>query len=587
MSGLLGDPPSGFLFGNGLDFGINLLGSFIGFGGTPVPDPPPPIVAGAPPPDTTTAITSLSSSTAFHPTLFEDFGLRAIATYNFYVTDETTTFVSDPSASLASLPRYVTLRWNQAPAPRQFSFSRKGFRPLDSRSLRIPPALPAETATVSVANGYVAPGVIQALLVDPVQPPPPPTFSEELFLSSDSAAGRHATQDALVDPAFQLISPIPPANRTRVNFIDPSIAGAIDQNRVSVAADHVFLASLGSFAKLAPGLEVVSEFNQDVPLRNPVPKFPISSAAPTLSYIGYSIERYTLDPSGSMTLSKRLAINDVTQTTAVDREVVFGGRYAYRVRSILQWVHGPTVGFFGTSSLDRSPDFDTSSDPLAAQASYYNSEWSDWARTSILDVIPPDPPDELRVMPISAKNMVRITWKMPGDPQRDISALRLLRAEGSAGRFSDWKQIGEFVPGNGSFNDLLVSPYERSHTEYMYAMYSVSFHGEISGLSERIIARLTDRSLYLGEEPVRRAGPPGDDPTMHARGPQVPPETEVIAQDRFIAYIRGGKSSLPLFDRPYVVEVQSVSTGERAEVLLDVDTTDVGIAVAGGTARPA
>ena len=546
----------------------------------------PPIIPSAPPPDPTQVITSLSSTLAFHSTLFEDFNLRATSVYNFYTSDEQTGFSQDPSASLATLPRYVALQWNPAPAPREFSPSRKGMRPLDERTAKLRPTLDVKTARVSVANGYVAPGTVQALLVKPVQPANLPVFDEDLFLFAPSAAGRSAVDHVNEESEFHITSIPPPADRARVNFVDPSIAGALDENRISMSADHVHLASLGAFAKLASGLEVVSEFNQDVPLRNPVPKFPIAAEAPDLSYIGYVIERYSLNASGSMELSRTINIDDLEQTSLIDREVVFGGHYAYRIRTIAQWVHGPTVGFFGSSSLDRSANFDTSAGSMTRVASYYSGDWSDWARTQVADIVKPDPPDELRVMPISHRNMVRVTWKMPNDPQRDISAVRLLRSEGSRGRYTDWTQIGEFVPGNGVFVDLLVSPFEESHTSYMYAMYSTSFHGEISKLSERIVVRLTDRSKYLGEEPVKQAGPPGDDPMAHARGPQPSPEVELVAQEKFIAYIRSGPSSLPLFDRPYVVEVQSLATGERAEVLLDVDTTDVGL-TPGGTARSA
>lgn len=545
-----------------------------------------PIIPSGPTSDPTSVITSLSSTVAFHSTLFEDFGLRATSVYNFYTSDEQTGFTVDPSASLISLPRYVALQWSPAPNPREFSPSRKGMRPLDQRTSRLPSALDIKTARVSVANGYISPGTVQALLVKPVQPANAPAFDEALFLFAPSTAGTHAVDHVNTESEFHITSIPPAADRARVNFIDPSIAGALDSNRISMAIDHVHLASLGAFAKLASGLEVVSEFNQDVPLRNPVPKFPITAEAPDLSYTGYVIERYTLNLSGSMELSRTFNIDDREQTSLIDREVVFGGQYAYRMRTIAQWVHGPTVGFFGSSSLDRTANFDTSAGSMTRQASFYSGDWSDWARTQVMDVVRPDPPDELRVMPISHKNMVRVTWKMPNDPQRDIASIRLLRSEGARGRYTDWTQVGEFVPANGVFVDLLVSLYEESHTSYMYAMYSTSFHGEISRLSERIVVRLTDRSKYLGEEPVRQAGPPGDDPMAHARGPQLPPDTELVAQEKFIAYIRSGPSPLPLFDRPYVVEVQSLATGERAEVLLDVDTTDVGL-TPGGTARPA
>lgn len=552
-----------------------------------VPSTSPPRVINLPSPiDQTRVITSLSSSVAFHSTLFEDLGLRARSTYNFYTTDEQSSFVSDPSASLATLPRYVVLDWNPASAPRDFTLSRKGLRPFDPRTPTTPAALGLEQARGAVANGYVAPGTVQALLVAPIVSEDPPEFDEDLFLSSPAASGISAAALAGSDSEFHVVSVPPPSSRIRVNFIDPSIAGALDPNRIAIATDHTHLASLGAFAKLASGLEVVSEFNQDVPLRNPVPRFPAAASTPNLMYVGYVIERYDLDPSGSMALTRTILIDDPGASSHVDREVVYGGRYSYRIRAIVQWTHGPNVGFFGSSSLDRSPAFDTSLGSMERQASFFSAEWSDWARTVVLDANPPEHPDELTVMPISPRGQVRITWKMPSDPRRDIASVTLLRSVGQGGRFGQWADLIVAPPANGVFVDTDVAVHESSNSSYMYAMYSTSFHGLRSVLSERIVARLTDRSRYLGEEPVRLAGPSGADPMDLPQGPTPRPPTEVIALDRIAAYVRGGDSALPLFDRSYVIEVQSLSTGERVEVNLEVDTTDIG-QTSGGTARSA
>lgn len=589
MPGFLGD------FTLNLNFGVNLLGSFVGFGGVPVVPPPalpPPVQIGSgqvtpPTIDPIKVIPSLSSTLAFHSTLFEDLGLGVRSVYNFYTADEQVGFASDPSASLASLPRYVVLDWNPASAPRDFTLSRKGLRPFDPRTPTVPPAVDVPTSRFAVANGYVAPGALQALLVDPRPTPNVLRFDEDFFLSSPAAEGTHATVVESGDSSeFHVRSVPPPSSRIRVNFVDPSVAGALDRGRITIAADHTHLASLGAFAKLASGLEVISEFNQDVPLRNPVPKFPAPGNTPDLMYIGYVIERYTLDPSGSMDLTRTVVIDDPGQPSFVDREVVYGGRYSYRMRALVQWAHGPNVGFFGSSSLNLSPLVDTSAGSVARQASFYSADWSDWARTAVLDEVPPDPPDELTVMPISVKGQVRIVWKMPNDPQRDVSSLVLVRSVGISGRYSDWRVIGTFVPSNGVFVDTDVVFHELSHASYMYAMYSTSFHGQLSVLSEKVVARLTERSRYSGEVPLSLAGPRGDDPMSHALGPHDPDPVEVIAYDRVVAYVRAGQSALPLFDRSYVIEVQSLSTGERAEVTLSVDTTDVGL-TPGGTTRPA
>lgn len=574
-----------------LNLGVTLLGTFVGNAGVSVTPPPalPPMVVNEPPRvDPLQVIPSLSSSTAFHSTLFEDFGLRAAAVYNFYTLDEQVAFVADASASLGTLPRYVTLQWNPASAPRNFLLSRKGLRPFDPRVPSTPPALDVPTARGSVANGYVGPGCVQALLVDPLQMPDPPDFDEDLFLGSPSAAGAHATA-VVTGPngsEFHVTSVPSSTSRVRVNFIDPSIAGALDPGRISVAVDYTHLASLGALAKLVSGLEVISEFNQDVSLRNPVPKFPAAAGSPDLMYIGYVLERYTLDASGSMDLTRTVVLDDPGQSDFVDREVVYGGMYSYRLRALVQWTHGPNVGFFGTSSLDRSPPIDVSAARIVREASFYAAEWSDWARVAVLDQVPPDPPDELTVTPSSQKGLVRVVWKMPGDPQRDIAKLTLLRSVGISDRYSDWQVMGEFVPSNGAFVDLDVAPHELSHRTYMYAMYSTSFHGERSVLSGKLAVRLTERSRYLGEELPRLIGPAGDDPMSHAVGPRPRDPTEVIAYDRIVTYIRAGRSTLPIFDRNYVIEVQSLATGERAEVRLSVDTTDVRLTT-GGTARPA
>jgi len=571
-----------------LDFGVNYLGSFGGFGGAPLAqNQTPPKVINLPTPiDQNRTISSLSSTTVFHSTLFEDLGLKAESIYNFYTRDEQASFASNPSATLESLPRYVSLFWNPASAPRDFLLSRKGLRPFDPRTPPVPPALDVSNARNAVANGYIAPGTVQALLVAPIELEHTPQFDEDLFLSSPSAAGMAASAFAGVESEFHVVSPPPQSARIRVNFIDPSIAGALDRNRIDLAADHTHLASLGSFAKLVSGLEVVSEFNQDVPLQNPVPKFPAVADTPDLMYIGYVIERYTLDQSGSMSPSRSIVIDDPGQSSFIDREVVYGGQYSYRIRTIVQWTHGRNVGFFGSSSLDRSPGFDTSLGNATREASFYAGEWSDWARVAVLDLIPPDPPDELTVRPISPRGEMRITWKMPNDPRRDISSLTLFRSVGISGKYTDWTELGSFVSSNGVFVDTDVRTHESSNESYMYAMFSTSFHGLRSVLSERIVARLTDRSRYLGEEPVRLAGSRGADAMSHAEGPTPRPSTEVIASNRAVAYIRGSESALPLFGRSYVIEVQSLSTGERAEVFLDVDTTDVGL-VSGGTTRSA
>ncbi len=531
--------------------------------------------------DVNKIVSSMPSAVAFHSTLHEDFDLRAVGVYNYFTDDELNpTPEYDTSADVVKLPRYVRLTWNTAKLRQVLISSMKGMRQPDPRQTGVGPILPVITVRGGVANGYVAPGTVAALLVPPVSMPEEARFNEDVFLSDVHAAGQSAAD--YIDGGPYHVQPLPISKtRTRVNFIDPSIAGAVSEKRIAVSDDHTHLASIGSISKLIAGLEVVSEFNQDVQIRNPPPKFLAPPDSPSLAYTGYVIERYELDRNGGMALTRIIDIEDPSVGVFYDTQVAFGGNYAYRIRSFVQWSRDSDVNFLGKSTLDRMPLFDTTVGNRTKIASFYAGDWSDWSQTQIIDTVLPDPPDELIVRPMSAKGMVDIVWKMPNDPQGDIHVVRLLRATIVADRVSDWKQLGEFVAANGRYVDRDVSPYETLHTSYMYAMYSVSYHGERSVLSERVEARLTDRVRYLGEEPLRQIAPRGAAPMAHAMGLPHDPRVDVVADSRVTLYIRGSKSALPLFDRSYVVEVQSLSTGERAELHLSVDSTDVDMSPGG------
>ena len=520
-------------------------------------------------------IISMDSTSAFHSTLFEDFAITATPVYNFYTHDELTTFVSDPSASLDDLPRYVNLTWNVTPQIRQITT--KGLHPTDPRKNVVKPVVPFEVARSSTANGYVSPGTVSALLVDPVKTPQASTFSEDLFLQSSSGAGKSAASVSVVGSDFHIASPDLIATRTQVNFLDPSIAGAVDANRISVSSDQVHLATLGSFSKLLPGLEVISEFNQDVPIRNPPPKFTAPPDAPTLAYVGYVIERYTLDAAGSMTLSKTISIGNPKQGSFIDREVVFNGTYSYRIKAIVQWTHPANVDFAGTSNLDRLPAFDNTLLMQSKEASFYSGQWSNWSKAFIADTMAPLPPDELTIRPSSLRGVIYVCWKLPWNPQRDLATIRILRSTMSGGRFTNWKQIAEFPAGNGQFVDHDVENFELESLSYAYSAYCTSYHGEHSPLCEVIQAELTDRSDIMGEQPVALVSEAGGDPFSHPVGFPVKPDLELIVRKEASIYLRGGKSTIPLFGRQYVVEVQSLDTGERVNIPLSATTTTVGV----------
>lgn len=522
-------------------------------------------------------VTSAKSSPAYFSTLFRKFGLLAESTYNFYVEGEGVAPVFDQSGTLDSLPRYVTLRWKTAPTIPTRQISQKGVRPyITPEVLQPPKAASFEVAKSALANGYIAPGVITAVIAEP--PPPVTTFptkiDEDSFLLAKETAGQFATDHLGDANSYYSIEPVSLVQEAKVvNFVDPSIAGTFDSNRISIATDPLHLTVAGSLAKVMGSLEVLSEFNQDVAIQNPAPDFTAHPEAPTVAYIGYIIERYDLRPDGSMVLGRTISIDDATVDEFVDRQVAYDGTYAYRMRSIVQWTHASDLDFAGTSTIDRMSSFAALTTPPLA--SFYAGDWSDWTRTKVVDTVPPDPPDEVTVRPVSWKGEIRISWREPNNPQNDLSKLTLVRAEVVSGRVSDWKKLGDFVVGNGSYVDRDVRTYESGHS-YIYSMYSWSYHGVISPLSDQIEARLSP-SDSKEELPVIQISDDGADPMVHASNKKGVDPTEIKANGRLTFYCRGGDSRQPLRDSTYLVEARSLSTGEKALVTLDVDATDIGV----------
>ena len=533
--------------------------------------------------DPVRVITSRRSTTAYHSTLFEDFDFRAESVYNYYTDDERTNTVQDENIPAHQLPRYVELFWRTVPLRSVLSLGgSKMLRPLDGRQIDNGTVAGIKDALDAAANGFIQPGAVDALIVAPTNLETTRPFSEDQFLTARAGGGLSAANFATIDGSEFHSSPLPTDTvQSRITFIDPSIAGAAAPARVVLSEDQVHLTQIAAISKLLSGLEVLSEFNQDVPPMNPPPAFPAPADAPTLTYVGYLIERHEVRDDGSMLLNRVIEIDDPGQRRFVDREVKFGTRYVYRIRTAVQWTHPPDIGFTGPSTINRCMPFDPAAGTPRKEASFYASDWSDWARAEIVDNVLPDPPDELTVRPVSHRRLIDVVWRMPNDPQRDVRRARLVRCTETDGRLSPWKILGEFPAKNGRFVDRDVGPFSETHTKYVYAMYSLSTHGEMSELSEQVEVSLADPSRKVREFPVRQVAPRGADPMGDSHSSRLPiRDWNIIARERVGFYIRKGSSVHPLHDRTYVVEVQSLSTGERAQVTLSVDSTDINVGTA-------
>lgn len=519
-------------------------------------------------------VSSADSVEAFHSTLFEDFNLKAVSTYNFITDDELSPTSFDMTASLDGLPRYITVSWNTAPVNTLPSIPSKAFRN-STRVKNIDYAIAdVKTANTALANGYISPGTIRALLSSPVDYKQLAIFDHDVFLSSQNAGSLTAAEAMQKTDAFNVQPINSGSTKTRVSFIDSSIAGIAHENRINASNDHLHLAAAAALTKLVPNLEIISEFNQDVEPVNIPPKFQSPPNIPGVVYIGYVLEKYESLEDGSVNLISTVNIDDITVSSFIDREVAFSKKYAYRIKSIVQWSRPQNIDFSGKLALIRPASLDLISPNNSWNASFYSGDWSEWARTEVIDDKLPSFPDEFTVRPVSRKGQVHITWKMPWDPQKDIKSFVLLKSIKTENGYTDWQKIKEFGPSNGIFIDSDVLPQSTSGISYVYSMYSTTHHNEHSTLSERVEVILSDPGSSY-EIKVNRVGPAGHDPFDHADIDDKKPTMEVTAENLIKFAIRSGNSSLPLFKRTYAVGITSLSTGEKSVINLNADSIDV------------
>ena len=160
----------------------------------------------------------LSQESGFAPfeTLFHDFQLSAEAVYNFWEQDEETSVIARGVQIVEDIPRYVRLKWNKAPEiidPLHVQKNGLGGMQPDVRNTNVtsfglgsvetvgvtsmgmlwtPPTLQPdnfEQIANSISNGYIAPGVIEAVVSVPpetVTASPMPSsqlIDEDEFLS--------------------------------------------------------------------------------------------------------------------------------------------------------------------------------------------------------------------------------------------------------------------------------------------------------------------------------------------------------------------------------------------------------------------
>lgn len=528
----------------------------------------------------------------FESTLFESFSLLAEPTYNFFVEDETT--VAPMTGSLEELPRYVTLSWKRAPRSSIASEKpTKGHRTntqathalLDSSGMTfdLSPISSVDTAKSSLANGFVSSGVIRTTIDPPAMPNSSTRFDQERFLLSEDTIGlraadvkaaSHGDRSKALIPQGSLKAPSSPMKSSfKATFIDTGIAGAFSDKRVGLIEEPHHATSVAALSHVAASIETISSINQVRKPSKHAPELPSHPEFFGLQYIGYLLERFIVDENG-MRLDVSISLDDPATDKYIDINVLYGVQYAYRIRSIVRWTRGSDDSFFNVKESSYGQV------KRSYVCSFYAGDWSPWSFADVIDPDAPLPPEELNVRPDSRRHQVSIAWKIPWDKHRDLAEFVLFKKKRLSGiDTTGWVELGRFPIKNGIFFDSDV-PFDEDSpdADCVYAMTSVTKHGNISVLSEQIACSLTRSSNTAGENPLKWISHAGV--TLDAFGPfsTVPPQQLrelVMARKTVTLTIRPDEGSFPLFKGAYVIRLISSVTGVIIDVPVAILTQDV------------
>jgi hypothetical protein len=376
----------------------------------------------------------------------------------------------------------------------------------------------------------------------------------------------------------------------RTKFINSGITGINNQSRLDSISKPEHAETMISINSFLPQLELLSqlrltEIQGDIDeVLSKIPNFPAPNGINEVEYIGYQIEKSRMK-NGKFELVEVLDVPDRESNEFYDSKIIYGETYRYRIRSIVRWARAPkNAGLFSpTTNSHTTPTL-----PLIC--SYFHSEWSaPYAQATILDMTPPDPPDELNVIPQSHKKRIMITMKIPRNPQHDITRMHLYRKlkDENGNDLTNWVPIRTELPfRNNLVLDYDVDFFEENKIQYVYAAVCDSLHNEQSLLSEQYSAKLCKDWRVIGEynvEFISNAGVRRDNFGSFSTKPVWRHKSEVkITQSEenldslnFVVSNRDTYTNRSYDDQTYLMRVESLDTGETDDIYIEVGYNNV------------
>jgi len=424
--------------------------------------------------------------------------------------------------------------------------------------------------------------------------------SPSLSITANTATNSNKNQsDQLTDLASSVNqgnSEVAESMQVKVKFFNPAVDGILRQEKINMMKTPEHVETAAAIASNISKLDILSKTSiQTKKIDRKIPSVPSPKFKP-FAYLGYVIEKYVRLSSGIFSLVEEIDVPAVEADYYIDTKIKYGEVYRYRIKAIFMWTRHELFTFRSGNKFQNSR-FGTQTTKLAPyQSSFFATEWGHkWAYGCCIDDQPPAPPDELTVRPDSNRKRIVVTFKLPFNPQKDISKMRLLRKlKDEFGKdLTDWHVVKEsssasineadihFAPENVIYFENDVDFFQNTKQKIVYAAQTLTRHGEHSTLSEQLAVRLNSEHFTKGEFPVEFVSSPGVRYEYTGAFSTIPitrTKTSVVMKPEPTHLGKSpGKTSIKvsgrdtlgsslLTDTDYIARILSLDTGETKDI---------------------
>lgn len=213
-------------------------------------------------------------------------------------------------------------------------------------------------------------------------------------------------------------------------------------------------------------------------------------------YTGYVIQKDRWDEVEQAFIPvDAILINGRTNTKWIDWKIAYNESYRYKVRSIFRFVNRDNLTMYEDS--DELSDYSV---PFAIfdegsissfDSYFYDSKFSLDCDLYVEDLVPPPPPDNVRIYPDSKEKNIFITWNQK-NKNKDVLGFNVYK-----------KKEGEtfFRKLNSDLIDIrnnFFLDYSIDFGEYgIYAIEAIDVHYNYSNLSAQYRARIIEQNIDL------------------------------------------------------------------------------------------